>query len=172
MTCNIQGRELSREMASDLAEGNKVKPKCLEWVVSGGCIATRRETHWFSIKAQTLERPGITDSAREACMKAKRWFVSLVQGILNPWVSDPHPSQPADSPSPTQTNKGWLLPRERELTGVAQWVGHHPTNQKVTSLIPTEDTCLGCGPGPQLGACERQLIDVSLPLFLLPFPPL
>ena len=32
---------------------------------------------------------------------------------------------------------------------------------------------LGCGPGPQLGAQERQPhLDVSIPLFLLPFPSL
>ena len=38
--------------------------------------------------------------------------------------------------------------------------------QKVTSSIPSQGTCLSCGPGPQLGACERQLINVSLSLFL------
>ena len=54
------------------------------------------------------------------------------------------------------------------LAGVAQWIGHPPTNQKVTSLIPSQGTCLGCGPGPQLLACERQRIGVSLP----PFPSL
>ena len=48
------------------------------------------------------------------------------------------------------------------LAGVAQWDGHHPANQKVTGSIPSQGTCLGCRPGPQLGACERQLIDVSL----------
>ena len=34
--------------------------------------------------------------------------------------------------------------------------------QKVSGLIPGQSTCLGCGPGSQLGACERQAIDVSL----------
>ena len=58
------------------------------------------------------------------------------------------------------------------LTGVAQLVGHRPKKPKVTSLIPSEGTCLGCGPVPGLGACDRQLIDVSLPFFLLPFPSL
>ena len=46
-------------------------------------------------------------------------------------------------------------------------------NQRVAgsnpSLIPSQDTCLGCGPGA--GAHERQPhIDVSLPFFLPPFP--
>ena len=40
------------------------------------------------------------------------------------------------------------------LTGVAQWVGHCPTNPKVTSSIPGKGTRLGCGPGPWLG-CAR-----------------
>ena len=48
------------------------------------------------------------------------------------------------------------------LAGVAQWTEHGPVNQKVTSYIPRQGTCLGCRPGPQLGVCERQLIDVSL----------
>ena len=51
---------------------------------------------------------------------------------------------------------------EVALTGVAQWVGHHPTNRKFSGSIPGHSTCLGCGPGPQLVAWEKQLIDVSL----------
>ena len=44
-------------------------------------------------------------------------------------------------------------------------------NQRVTGLIPSQGTRLGCRPGPQLGVCERQPhIDVFLPLFLPPFP--
>ena len=35
------------------------------------------------------------------------------------------------------------------LAGVAQWLEHQPANQKVTSSIPSQGTCLGCGPGPQ-----------------------
>ena len=56
------------------------------------------------------------------------------------------------------------------LTGVAQWVGCHPANRKVSISIPGQGTCLGCGPDPWLGLCERQTIDVSLYLFLPPFP--
>ena len=48
------------------------------------------------------------------------------------------------------------------LTGMAQWVGYHPANQKIANLMPGQGTGLGCGLGPQLGLCERQLIDVSL----------
>ena len=61
------------------------------------------------------------------------------------------------------------------LAGVAQWIECQPVNLKVTGSSPGQGTYLGCGPGPQLGACERLPInvslkqDVSLPLFLPPF---
>ena len=35
------------------------------------------------------------------------------------------------------------------LPGVAQWIEHWPVNQRVTDSIPSQDTCLGCGSGPQ-----------------------
>ena len=58
----------------------------------------------------------------------------------------------------------------KALAGVAQWNEHKPLNLKVPGLIPSQGTCLGCGPGPWQGARKRQPhIDVSLPLFLLPF---
>ena len=60
---------------------------------------------------------------------------------------------------------------ESALAGVAQWIECQPVNQRVAGLIPSQGTCLDCGPGPQLGAYERQLhVDASLLLFLLPFP--
>ena len=37
------------------------------------------------------------------------------------------------------------------LAGVAQGIEFWPINQRVTGLIPSQGTCLGCGPGPQLG---------------------
>ena len=62
---------------------------------------------------------------------------------------------------------------EPALAGIAQWIEWGPVNQRVTGSIPSQGTGLGCGPGPQSGACERQLhTDVSLPLFLSPFPSL
>ena len=70
-----------------------------------------------------------------------------------------------------QHNKETVLEQERlievigALTGVAQGVECHPTNQKVAGLIPSQGTCPGHRPGPQQGALERQPhIDVSLPL--------
>ena len=59
------------------------------------------------------------------------------------------------------------------LAAVAQWIEPEPANQRVAGSIPSQGTGLGCGPCPQLGAHERQPhIDVSLPLFLPPVPPL
>ena len=56
---------------------------------------------------------------------------------------------------------------------MAQWIECQPVNQRVTGSIPRQDICLGCGPGPQSGACRRQPhTDVSLPLFLPPSLPL
>ena len=48
------------------------------------------------------------------------------------------------------------------MTGVAQWFECHPANRKVAGLIPGQGTCLGCGPGPPLGLCERTPVYVSL----------
>ena len=35
------------------------------------------------------------------------------------------------------------------LPGVAQWIECPPVNQMVAGSIPSQGTCLGCGPGPQ-----------------------
>ena len=57
------------------------------------------------------------------------------------------------------------------LAGVAQWIECRPVNQSITSSIPSQVTCLGCRPCHHQGVHEKQPhIDVSLPLFLLPFP--
>ena len=49
------------------------------------------------------------------------------------------------------------------LAGVVQWIECQPVNQKVAGAIPSPGICLGCGPGPWLGACKRQMTDVSSP---------
>ena len=65
----------------------------------------------------------------------------------------------------TQLPAGMLQLSDKKLglplAGVAQWVGHHPADQRVTGSIPSQGTCLGCGPGPRWGAHGRQPIDVS-----------
>ena len=48
------------------------------------------------------------------------------------------------------------------LAGVAQWTEHQSVNQRVAGSIPSQGTCLGCRLGPQLEACERQSVYVSL----------
>ena len=48
------------------------------------------------------------------------------------------------------------------LAVVAQWVERQHANQKVSSSIPSQGTCLGCQPGPQLGMCKWQPIDITL----------
>ena len=55
------------------------------------------------------------------------------------------------------------------LAGVVQWIDCQSVNPRVTHSIPSQHTCLGCGPGPQQGAHERQPHIVSLP-FSLPYP--
>ena len=73
----------------------------------------------------------------------------------------------------------WVGPDKKcasALAGVAQWTEHCPANREDAGLIPGQGTCLGCRPGPQLGACKRQPISISLahavflPLVLPPFP--
>ena len=43
-----------------------------------------------------------------------------------------------------KTNK-----KQTALAGVAQWIEHWPANQRVTSSIPSQGTCLDCRPGPR-----------------------
>ena len=35
------------------------------------------------------------------------------------------------------------------LAGMALWIEHRPVNQRIARLIPSQGTCLGCGPDPQ-----------------------
>ena len=35
------------------------------------------------------------------------------------------------------------------LAGVAQWIERQPANHRVTGLIPSQGTSLGCRPGAQ-----------------------
>ena len=51
--------------------------------------------------------------------------------------------------------------------------GDSVCKSKGCSSIPSQGTCLGCGPGPQWGPHKKQPhTDVSLPLFLPSLPPL
>ena len=72
------------------------------------------------------------------------------------------------------SKKPWHLVSENILLPWLVWLDGlsvGPANKKVTDLISHgQGTRLGCGPGPWLGVYERQLMDVSLPPFLSPFP--
>ena len=35
------------------------------------------------------------------------------------------------------------------LADMAHWIEHLPVKQRVAGSIPSQGTCLGCGPGPQ-----------------------
>ena len=45
-----------------------------------------------------------------------------------------------------------IYKEKQVLAGVAQGIEHWPANRKVTCSIPSQDTSLGFGAGPQLGA--------------------
>ena len=55
------------------------------------------------------------------------------------------------------------------MAGVAQWIEFRPENKRVTGLIPTQGTCLGCGPGAQLGTRKRQPFSHTSMLLSLSF---
>ena len=60
----------------------------------------------------------------------------------------------------------------RPLAGVAQWIECQPANQRVTSSIPSQGTCLGCRAGSQWGLVRGNhtlmflSLSPSLPLSL------
>ena len=69
--------------------------------------------------------------------------------------------------------KGFILKqnktKQKPSSGSVDWAPAY--KPKGPGSIPSQGTCLGFGSGPLLGARERQPhIDVSLPLFLPPFP--
>ena len=59
--------------------------------------------------------------------------------------------------------------RTAALAGVAQWIECWPVNQRVAGSIPSQGTCLGCRPGPQQEACEKQPHIKCFSPLLLPF---
>ena len=54
------------------------------------------------------------------------------------------------------------------LAGVTQWTECRPVNQRVMGLIPSQGTCLGCGPG-QARSRGHERGNYSL-MFLFLFP--
>ncbi|KAF6120073.1 hypothetical protein HJG60_010399 [Phyllostomus discolor] len=54
---------------------------------------------------------------------------------------------------------------QNTVAGGGQWIECRPAKQRVAGLIPSQGTGLGCGPGPQWGAC------VGKPHIVVSFPP-
>ena len=42
-----------------------------------------------------------------------------------------------------------LKKKNPALADMAHWIEHLPVKQRVAGSIPSQGTCLGCGPGPQ-----------------------
>ena len=57
------------------------------------------------------------------------------------------------------------------MAGVAYWIEHRPMKREVANSIPSQDTCLGCRPGPQLGVCKIQQINACLTHIEVSLPP-
>ena len=69
-------------------------------------------------------------------------------------------------PDYTGFKKSWSPP-----AGIAQWVEHGPMNQRVTSLIPSQGTCLGCSQVPSRGhARGNHTLTFLFLSFSLPSP--
>ena len=43
----------------------------------------------------------------------------------------------------------FVINKRLALAGVTQWIESRPANERVAGSIPSQGTCLGCGPGPQ-----------------------
>ena len=94
------------------------------------------------------------------CWEAGQWLGTSREGALGG-----SRALYLSGPVFTALMRQWCQEKEYYSIGVAQWVEHGPSKQRVVSLIPSQGTCLGCRPGPQWGMCKRQHpIDVSLPL--------
>ena len=67
-----------------------------------------------------------------------------VSGTKHPWVQ-------VSVGASLMKNKmfTWSQKYLHTMAGVAQWIEHRPENQRVIGLIPSQGTCLGCGPDPQ-----------------------
>ena len=88
---------------------------------------------------------------------------------LTPPLTQSRPVSYLPAHSRCSVNVYWIHGSKTALAAVAQWIKRRPANQDVTGSIPSQGTCLGYRPGPQVGAHERQQhINVSLS-FSLPF---
>ena len=84
--------------------------------------------------------------------KLKYWFTAGGNVKWCSWFG----KQSGSSSNKHRNIMSWLL----WLGGLS--IGLWTKRWKITGSIPSQGTSLGWGPGPWLGACEKQLIDVSL----------
>ena len=71
--------------------------------------------------------------------------VALKVGIIDfpinhPLISNKSSNTKTKNKQTKKNSPGWC---------VAQWTEGQPVNQRVTSSIPSQGTCVGCGPGSQ-----------------------
>ena len=114
----------------------------------------------------------VRETPQRSCRTVHLWRTEAL-----PAATLPRPSPPGVLPERPHTRAamhvGGMWTRgspENSCLPWLLWLGIEccPANQRVASSIPRQGICLGCRPGPQSGACKRQLhIDVSLRLFLL-----
>ena len=60
--------------------------------------------------------------------------------------------------------------KRKSLAGVAQWIECWLANQRVTGLIPSKSTCLGCRPGPLWGHTKGNHTLILSPSLFASFP--
>ena len=58
-----------------------------------------------------------------------------------------HTHKALSCPDPEQSRHDEI--KNTALVGVAQWIEGGTEKQRVTGSIPSQGSCLGCGPGPQ-----------------------
>ena len=136
------------------------RPKLEEGV--GGKVFRHREEvsigpgvlfqHWRDNMAGTLSSRWRTETKEDGEMKAL-WTTcrivmsfSITKTLGRRWHQDLHFRK---------------IPLSA-LAGVTQWIESQPAKQRITGSILSQGTCLGCGPDPWLGPCERQVTYVSL----------
>ena len=51
-------------------------------------------------------------------------------------------------PYPSALSSYTTYSEKTALAGMGQWIEHWPVNHRVAGSIPSQGTCLGCGPGP------------------------
>ena len=78
-------------------------------------------------------------------LSSKAYTVSVIQSTINSIIFESLESNDLALRSRTIQDKPLSIKRQWALAGVAQWTECRPVNQRVTTSIPSEGTCLDCG---------------------------